>query len=124
MKTRITLAGMACAVLLATPSAQAEMSVNIKRLTMEAALRVAQGALEACRAQGIQISATVVDRSGNTQIVLRDTLAPEITVPISRAKAYTANAFTAATSDLKRLDGTPLANRDDLLIPFPTPWRG
>ena len=50
--------------------------------------------------KGIQIGVTVVDRDGIAQAVLRDTIAPTITVPISQGKAYAAVMFNVATSEL------------------------
>lgn len=74
--------------------------VSIKRLSMEMALKAAEGAIHECRAKGIQIGVTVMDRGGNPQVVLRDVLAPDLTLTISRMKAYTAISFTSATSAL------------------------
>lgn len=74
--------------------------VSIKRLSMEMALKAAEGAIHECRAKGIQIGVTVMDRGGNPQVVLRDVLAPDLTLTISRMKAYTALSFTSATSAL------------------------
>lgn len=82
-------------------SAEEVLSVSIKRLTMEAALKIARGAITACREKGIQIGVTVVDRSGHPQVTLRDTIAPDLTLSISRQKAYTAVSFSVATSSLE-----------------------
>lgn len=80
--------------------------ITIKRLSMEMALKAAQAAIHTCRAEGIQIGVTVVDRGGHPQVVLRDVLAPDLTLRISRMKAYTALSFTATTSSLSdRGDG-------------------
>lgn len=75
--------------------------VNLKRLSMETALRIAEAAIKECRAEGVQIAVTVVDRGGHPQVMLRDVLAMDITVPISRKKAHTALAFNTATSGLE-----------------------
>lgn len=97
---RCTLLGL-CLGLLGTAMADEQpLSVDIKRLSMDTALRVAQGAIAACRKQGIQIGVTVADRGGNAQVVLRDTLAPDVTLEISYQKAYTALSFFSATSAL------------------------
>ena len=69
------------------------MTVSIKRLKMETALRIAQAAIEQCRKEGVQIAVTVVDRGGHEQVVLRDVLAMDITLPISIQKAHTAMAL-------------------------------
>lgn len=47
------------------------------------------------------MAATVVDRGGHPQAVLRDTLAPDITLAVSRQKAYTAYSFNAPLSTLE-----------------------
>ena len=77
------------------------MTVNIKRLSMESALKIAQAAIHACRKEGVQVSVTVVDRGGHAQVVLRDVLAMDLTLRISQQKAYTAMTFNAPTSSLQ-----------------------
>ncbi|MET0068691.1 MAG: heme-binding protein [Candidatus Thiodiazotropha sp.] len=91
-------------------------SVNLKRLALESANRIALGAVEACRKKGIQIGVTVVDRDGTVQAVMRDTIAAQITVPISRMKAFTAANFNAATSALKSRANTPIGRIDGLVM--------
>ena len=78
-----------------------KMTVEIKRLTMETALRIAQGAIAQCRKEGVQIAVTVVDRGGHAQVVLRDVLAMDITLPISKQKAHTAMAFNTPLSQME-----------------------
>src|SRR5699024_2965133 len=75
--------------------------INVKRLSLDTALSIAQAAIKQCRAEGVQIAVTVVDRSGHPQVVLRDVLAMDITLDISRQKAHTAMAFNAPTSALE-----------------------
>ncbi|MEN8178490.1 MAG: heme-binding protein [Pseudomonadota bacterium] len=95
---------------------EAEPTVSLKRLSMETAVTIAQGAIDACRKQGIQIGVTVVDRDGTVQVVLRDTIAAPITVPISRQKAFTAVNFNAATSQLSDRADTPIGRIDGLVM--------
>lgn len=89
--------------LLAVTAGAAELPVIIKipRLTLEAAGKIAHGAVDACRKEGIQITVTVVDRSGDAMVVLRDTLAPRVSIEISRQKAYTAANFNAPLSSME-----------------------
>ena len=91
-----------CAALLVSPAIAAEIPVIVKipRLTVEASEKIAHAAMDACRKQGIQIGVTVVDRSGDAMVVKRDTLAPRVTLEVSRQKAYTAVNFNAATSSM------------------------
>ena len=92
-----------CAALLVSPAIAAEIPVIVKipKLTVEASEKIAHAAMDACRKQGIQIGVTVVDRSGDTMVVMRDTLAPRVTLEVSRQKANTAVNFNAATSTME-----------------------
>ncbi len=97
---------------------EASPTVNLKRLSLETANKVALGAIEACRKEGIQIGVTVVDRDGTVQVVMRDTIAAQITGSISRQKAFTAANFNAATSALGqsgRAD-SPIGRIDGLVM--------
>lgn len=95
---------------------EASPTVNLKRLSLETANKVAQGAIEACRKQGIQVGVTVVDRDGIVQVAMRDTIAAQITVPISRMKAFTSVNFNAATSAMSDRANTPIGGIDGLLM--------
>ena len=75
--------------------------VNVKRLTLEMAQQAATAVIEQCRKEGVQVAVTVVDRAGHVQTVLRDVLAMDLTLEISRQKAYTAMSFNSPTSDLE-----------------------
>jgi len=81
--------------------AEAPATVSIPRLSMDLAVKMAQAGIEACRKQGLNVAVTVIDRGGHPQAVLRDTLAMDLTLPISRYKAYTAMSFNTATSQLE-----------------------
>ncbi len=74
--------------------------VPIKRLSLELALQLAKGAIDACREEGVQVAVTVVDRGGHAQVVLRDVLAMDLTLEVSRRKAYTAMSFGSPTSEI------------------------
>jgi len=98
--------------------AEESMSVSIKRLKMDTALRIAQAAIKQCRKEGVQIAVTVVDRGGHAQVTLRDTLAMDITLPISKQKAHTAMSFNAPLSQLEDRFTKPfqVAKLDGLII--------
>lgn len=70
------------------------------RLSLDTALKMAQATITACRRKGVNVAVTVVDRSGHVQVVLRDTLAMNLALRVSRDKAYTAMTFDAPTSRL------------------------
>lgn len=95
---------------------EASPTVNLKRLTLETANRVALGAIEACRKEGVQIAVTVVDRDGTVQVVMRDAIAAQLTLSISRQKAYTAANFNAVTSALSERADSPIGRIDGLVM--------
>jgi len=98
-------------------AADQPLLVNIKRMSLEVATRIAQAAIQECRKQGVQIAVTVLDRGGNPQVVMRDVLAMDITIPISKMKAHTAMAFNSATSALEgRFKGSYSVPKLDGLI--------
>lgn len=114
---RRTIPALIAALMVTAPAvADGLMVVPLQRLSMDAAVKVAQGAVEACREKGIQIAATVVDREGTVQVTLRDTIAAPITVPISTMKAFTAVNFNAATSAMTDRANTPIGRVEGLVM--------
>jgi uncharacterized protein GlcG (DUF336 family) len=95
---------------------EASPTVTSRHLTLESAVAIANGAIKACREQGIQIGVTVVDRSGTPQVMLRDSIAAPITADISRQKAVTAVNFNAATSALDSRANTPIGRIPGLVM--------
>lgn len=77
------------------------VTVNIKRMSLDTALTAAQASIAQCRKEGVQITVTVIDRGGHPQVILRDVLAMDVSIPISRDKAYTAMSFNAPTGSLE-----------------------
>ena len=116
MKPLIT--GLFLLAYLSTPVlAQDEpMMISTKRLSMNTALKIAQGAIVECTKKGIQIGVTVVDREGIVQVTLRDTIAAQITVPISQQKAYTAANFNSSTSAMADRANTPVGRAPGILM--------
>lgn len=108
--------GLATGATLNVSAEEGALAVDLKRLSMETAQQIAQGAIEACRKEGIQIGVTVVDRNGTPQAILRDTIAAPITLEISRQKAFTAANFNAATSQLTARADTPVGRVQGLVM--------
>ncbi|MBF0392072.1 MAG: heme-binding protein [Alphaproteobacteria bacterium] len=100
----------------AQPAVAQDVLYGQKALTPEAALRVAQAAMGACREQGFQVAVAVVDRGGNPQAMLRDRFAGAHTADTAARKAYTAVSFRTDTIDLIAMTGpgTPAAGLRDL----------
>ena len=102
----------------AAAKSEQPLTVNIKRLSLDTALRIGQAAIDKCRKEGVQVTVTVVDRGGHAQVVLRDTLSMDVSIPISLKKAYTAMEFNAPTSELEnRFPGAySVPKLDELLM--------
>ena len=77
-----------------------EATYTVKMMTPETALKAAQAAFKKCRDGGFQVTVAVVDRSGVTQIVLRDRFAGPHTVTMAVDKAWTAVSFRTSTAEL------------------------
>ncbi len=76
---------------------------TVRQLTTETALKAAQAALAKCRASSYQVAVAVVDRSGLTQVQLRDRYAGPHTIELSVNKAWTAVTTRTDTSELDKL---------------------
>lgn len=86
-----------------------DATYTVKLMTPETALKAAQAALKKCRDDGYQVTVAVVDRSGVTQVVLRDRFAGPHTVDMAVDKAWTAVSFRTPTGDFAKATqpGTP-----------------
>jgi len=121
MKHANIVVSAAVAVAFALPAMAAEqeppVTVPIPRLSMDIAMKMAKAGIDACRKQGLNVAVTVIDRGGHPQVVLRDTLSMDLTLPISKQKAYTAMSFNSATSALEgRFPGAYSVPKIDGLI--------
>ena len=74
--------------------------VTYKSLSPEVALDVAQAALKRCRADGFQVAVAVVDRFGQTLVMLRDRYAGLPAPETATDKAYRRASFRSNTSEL------------------------
>jgi uncharacterized protein GlcG (DUF336 family) len=93
-------AALLAAAPLAAPARAQDGIVTYKSLSVDLALELARAALADCRARGYQVAVAVVDRSGVTQVVLRDRFAGPHTPDMATAKAYTAASFRTNTTEL------------------------
>jgi uncharacterized protein GlcG (DUF336 family) len=104
MKKTLVFMTIICSLLGITQALAEEKQptvVDIKRMSLDVALQLANAAIEQCRKEGVQVAVTVVDRGGHPQVVLRNVLAQDLTLTISRMKAYTAMSFNMATSAME-----------------------
>ena len=107
-------------LLFATAVCMSQTLLTQKALSVEAALIVAQGALDKCHTDGYRVSLTVLDSSGLVKIQVRGDGTGPHTLEHSRRKAYTAltfkrtsgetaKAWASATTPPPVIDGTVAA---------------
>lgn len=80
---------VALIALISQAPAQAQVSVSGRTLPLSTAIIAAQTAVDTCKANGYDVTATVVDVSGTPQVVLRGDHAVIHTKDSSFRKAYT-----------------------------------
>ena len=85
-------------------SAEALPTETFKLLPASLAIEAAQAAIASCKAQGYNVSVTIVDRTGNIKLLLVGDGAGGVGRDLSRRKAYTAALQRVSTGDFaKRL---------------------
>lgn len=97
MKKTLSKIALAASLLAMIPATQANDTLMVKTIGMELARDIANEAVLACRKEGYQVSAVVVDRGGNLMAALRDTLAARFTLQIAEEKAN-ASVFSGIDS--------------------------
>ena len=94
------VSALAVALLVAAPARAQDALVTYKSLSPELALDLARAALGECRKRGYQVAVAVVERSGVTQVMLRDRFAGAHTPATAAGKAWTAASFRTSTTEL------------------------
>ena len=90
----------------------------VKQIGLELARDIAMASIEACRKQGYNVSAVVLDRAGNVQVAMRDTLSARYTLEIAERKAGMAVMSGSDTGEFRdaRADIRPELNHIKGLI--------
>ena len=120
---RIILAVVAALALVAALPAHAdEAVVTYKSLAPDVAFDLARTALNKCRKDGYQVAVVVVDRFGQTLVLLRDRFAGNITETVATRKALTSLNFARNSSEVARMFKTgelgPEYNRLPNILPL------
>lgn len=89
-----------------TATAAADL-VSVQRMSAELAGEIARRAVLACREDGYQVSAVVVDRNGSPQAMLRDVYASRFTIQIAEEKANAVILSGIPSGEFRR-------NREDI----------
>jgi len=105
MRTLLPLALLAASL----PALAAQPDIlPVKQIGLELARDIAMASVEACRKDGYNVSAVVIDRAGNLQVAMRDSLAARHTLEIAERKAGMAvmsgsdsGEFRAARGDIR-----------------------
>jgi uncharacterized protein GlcG (DUF336 family) len=121
----LNVAGMALATALAcgmAASAGAQLLTH-KDLSLATATAIAQGAIDACKAQGYNVSVHVVGREGQVVVALRNERAGLATYENSMKKAYTARTLRMPSGQFaENVKGNPTAGQ--LYLTNITPAQG
>ena len=81
-----------------------------KVLPAALAVEAAQAAIAACKAQGYNVTVTIVDRAGLPKLVLVGDGARDLTRQVTSRKAYTSSSLGRSTGELvKMLSSNPAA---------------
>lgn len=105
-KFRGVFSAMLC--LLAAVPLQAADVIPVKLMSLEVAMDIARGAIDACREDGYQVSVVVVDRSGRVQVVLRDVFSNQYFTELAAGKARAAVMANTGSGALR-------SNRADMV---------
>jgi uncharacterized protein GlcG (DUF336 family) len=104
--------------LLALPAVAGDV-LNVRLMTLDLARDIAQGAIDACRKDGYQVSVVVTDRSGRTQVLMRDVFANQYMTQLALGKANAVILSNTSSGELRknRADIADELNLlDDLLV--------
>jgi uncharacterized protein GlcG (DUF336 family) len=85
-----------------SPGRADEAVVTYKSIAPDTALDLAKAALSTCRANGYQVAVVVLDRFGQTLVLLRDRFAGLPAPATANDKAYTALSFHSSSGDFAK----------------------
>ena len=94
--------------LLAGSPLSAEDVVPVRLMGLDLARDIAQGAIDACRKDGYQVSVVVVDRSGRVQVLMRDVFSNEQFTSLAQGKAQAVIMSGGSSAALRQ-------NRNDMI---------
>jgi uncharacterized protein GlcG (DUF336 family) len=102
-----TAAGLAALMSINAVAADPLPTETHKVLTAALAVEAAQAAIAACKAQGYNVTVTIVDRTGMPKLVLVGDGANALTREVTRRKAYTSAILRVSTGDFTKRVSTP-----------------
>ena len=110
------LIGMASSV-----PAHAQAIFTERNISVEAAFKIAQASIAACKKNGYDISVVIVDRNGLVRLAVRADAASPHNFELARRKAYTARTFrrTSASWAKRMIDEPELSGQKNLAEVIP-----
>jgi uncharacterized protein GlcG (DUF336 family) len=97
----------AAALAAAVPLSVHGQILTERNISLSLALNIANAAMAACKADGYDVTAAVVDRAGDLKVLLRADTANPHNADLARRKAYTARTFKAPSMEVARRTNGP-----------------
>jgi uncharacterized protein GlcG (DUF336 family) len=118
---RVTLLGLAAVCALVVPFAAQGPVLTERNISLQLARTIADAAIAACKADGYDVTAAVVDRAGDLKLLLRADTSNPHNADLARRKAYTARTFGVTSLEFaKRTNGpTDLSGQRNLAEVIP-----
>jgi uncharacterized protein GlcG (DUF336 family) len=98
--------------------ASAQGVVSERNVSMRLARAIADAAME-CASNGVGLSVAVVDRAGQTKVLIRGDAAPPHGAELARRKAYTARTFRRTSLEWAKRSETALVGQRSLAEVIP-----
>lgn len=117
---RVILVLVVLAIMYAAAPAAAQLLAE-RNISLQAARALADAAIACARKDGYDVSVVVVDRSGDTKVLMKGDLANPHNPELAYKKAYTARTYGVTTMEFRnRTRGTELEGQRDLtdIIPL------
>jgi uncharacterized protein GlcG (DUF336 family) len=97
---------IAAAIVSAVSFIDGQAVLTERNISLQLALTIANAAMAACKADGFDVTAAVVDRAGDLKVLLRADTANPHNADLARRKAYTSRTFKVPSMDVaKRTNG-------------------
>jgi len=97
---------VAAAIAVALPLSVSGQVLTERNISLQLALQIAQAAMAACKTDGFDVTAAVVDRAGDLKVLLRADTANPHNADLARRKAYTSRTFKVPSMEVaKRTNG-------------------
>jgi uncharacterized protein GlcG (DUF336 family) len=122
MFNRIVMPVIVAAALGASAPAQAQL-LQRKDLSLDMALAIATAASALCKSQGYNVTVAVLDRAGETMVLLRGDNAVPHTMENARRKAYTARTTRLPSAEFTRRVEDPAQHVARAQSTLPGLWR-